>query len=119
MSQEEKAKSDIEISDLCSVPFMALWRVGQIFREGKRKYGAGNWRRGAGDREYQIERANHAIKHLMIYVHRLQYGEHIGVAGEDDLAKTAWFCLTQMELERMESETEKAAESSPDGSTGR
>ena len=100
----EKAKSDIEIFDLTSIPFHALWRVGVIFKEGQRKYGRGNWRNGAGDREYQIERANHALKHLLIYIHNLQYGESVGVSGEDDIAKVAWFCLTQMECERLERE---------------
>lgn len=97
-----KAKSDKEVFDLTSIPFSSLLRVRFVFMEGKRKYGAGNWRAGAGDVEYQIERANHAIKHLLLYVHKLQHHEVLGVLGEDDLAKVAWFCLTQMELERIE-----------------
>jgi len=85
-----------------------MWRLGRIFEEGRRKYGHGNWRKGAGDRGYQIERANHALKHMAIYVHSLMYpGESLGIVGEDDLAKVMWFCATQMELERIEALEEK------------
>lgn len=98
----DKAKTELEAFDLTSIPLASLQRIGRIFQQGREKYGAGNWRNGAGDRAYQLERANHALKHLMVYVHRLQYDEYIGDEGDDDIAKAAWFCVTQMELERLE-----------------
>lgn len=124
-AQPTQVKSDVEDFDLTQIPFEAERRLGCIFREGEKKYGKGNWRIGKGNLDYQLERANHTLKHLKIYIHWLEFGEYLGTrkpcpcastavdAGscncqgtlriaEDDLAKVAWFCMTQMELERME-----------------
>jgi hypothetical protein len=95
------AATDKEPFSLTQIPCSALLRLGAVFREGEPKYGRGNWRRGVHDKDYQIERANHALKHLLWYVHALETGERLGEA-EDHLAKVAWFCVTQMELERLE-----------------
>jgi len=76
-----------------------LIRVGRVFKEGEKKYGKDNWLKGVKDVEYQIERCNHAIKHLYEYVKMLRYGDR---SKEDDLAKVMWFCCTQIELERLE-----------------
>jgi hypothetical protein len=46
------------------------------------------------------------MKHLAIYIHLLQFGEDLGVPGEDNLAKVAWAMVTQMELERVEDNEE-------------
>lgn len=98
------AKTDREPFDLVQIPLEAERRLGAIFKEGEQKYGRGNWRSGVGDKGYQLERANHAIKHLKIYLHWLEFGEYLGDPGEEgmDLAKVMWFCSTQMELERLE-----------------
>lgn len=117
-------KTDKEEYCLTEIPLSALIRLGKIFKEGHGKYGKHNWRNGVDNKEYQIERCNHAIKHLLIYAHELETGEYIGklkgqesINGqtneeatlfigkirEDDLAKVMWFCVTQMELERLES----------------
>jgi len=96
------AKTDLETFDLVQIPYEAERRLGLVFQEGVEKYGRGNWRSGVRDRAYQLERANHALKHLKIYLHYLEFGEDLGVPGEDNLAKVAWFCATQMEIERME-----------------
>ncbi len=101
-----RAKSDREVFDLTQIPFEAEKRVGVIFREGEIKYDRNNWRNGLNDISYQLERANHALKHLKIYVHWLEHGEYLGEfkdgKPEDDLAKVLWFCATQMEIERLE-----------------
>ena len=96
------AKTDKETFDLTQIPFDFERRLGMIFREGELKYGRENWRKGIADKTFQLERANHALKHLKIYIHRLEFGEYLGERGEDDLAKVAWFCATQAELERLE-----------------
>lgn len=101
MPDPDTAHTDLEAFSLTQIPCHALQRLGAVFREGAGKYGRGNWRRGVGDTAYQLERANHALKHLLWYVHWLETGEHLG-DGEDELAKVAWFCATQMELERLE-----------------
>ena len=98
----ESAKTDTEPFDLTQISYESLRRLAVIFKEGASKYGRNNWRCGVGDKAYQLERANHAIKHLLLYVHCLQFGEKLGVEGEDDLAKVMWFCSTQAELERLE-----------------
>lgn len=95
-------KTDVEPFDLTQIPFEAERRLGIIFREGELKYGKDNWRNGVNNKAYQLERANHALKHLKLYLHQLQFGEHLGEACEDDLAKVMWFCATQAEIERLE-----------------
>jgi hypothetical protein len=103
MSEEVvQVKTDVEPFDLTQIPFEFEWRLGMVFREGEAKYGRDNWRKGVGNKTYQLERANHALKHLKIYIHWLQFGEHLGEPGEDDLAKVGWFCATQAEIERLE-----------------
>lgn len=103
----ETVRTDKEPYDLTQMPFEAEKRIGAIFIEGESKYGRDNWKKGTGNKQYQIERANHALKHLKIYIHQLTTGEEIGEfkngEPEDDLAKVAWFCCTQMEIERLES----------------
>lgn len=99
-------KTDVEEFDLTQIPYVALRRMGTIFREGEGKYGRNNWRNGVDNTQYQLERLNHAMKHLAIYIHLLQFGEDLGVPGEDNLAKVAWAMVTQMELERVEDNEE-------------
>lgn len=101
----EEVKTEREDYDLTQIPFSALQRLGKVFVEGASKYGEGNWRNGVAQSEFQIERANHALKHLLIHIHKLRYGESIGEEGEDDLAKVMWYCVTQAELERLEKES--------------
>lgn len=93
---------DMEDFDLTQIPFDAERRLGRVFKEGERKYDRDNWRKGADDTQYQLERANHALKHFKIYLHWLQFHEDVGEENEDHLAKVMWFCATQMELERLE-----------------
>ena len=112
------AKTTNEDFSLTEIPYPSLVRVGKVFIEG-RKYGKFNWREAIKTKEhklFQIERCNHAIKHLLIYAQYLETGEYLGqnvaepygleVTAEDDLAKVAWFCLVQMEIERLEAQKE-------------
>lgn len=99
---KQQAKRDRETFDLAQIPYEAERRLGLVFNEGVHKYGRGNWCNGVHDKDYQLESANHALKHLKIYVHQLEFGEDLGEPGEDNLAKVAWFCATQMEIERLE-----------------
>jgi len=102
-------KTDIENFDLTQIPLEAEKRIGKIFREGEVKYDRNNWRKGINNKEYQLERANHALKHLKIYIHQLEFDEYIGEikdgVPEDDLAKVGWFVATACELERLEAVT--------------
>lgn len=78
------------------MPYELIRRVGLIFKEGEAKYARDNWKQGASDKKYQEDRLEHAIRHLMLWAN--------GDRKEDHLAKVAWFCGTQMELERIENE---------------
>jgi hypothetical protein len=92
---EKKAESDKVGTGLTMIPFYSILRIGAIFIEGLR-YGRDNWKKGVNDKEYQEERLEHAILHL------IKWKE--GDRTEDHLAKVAWFCVTQLELERLESD---------------
>lgn len=99
----EKAQTSILPYDLAQIPRAFLLRLGRVFREGEISYGPGNWQRGMGDKAYQLERANHALAHLLAYIECLSTRDYAWQA-EDNLAKVAWFCATQIELERLESQ---------------
>jgi hypothetical protein len=88
-----KAKSDKVNTGLSLIPFHSLFALGKIFVEGLR-YGKDNWKKGVGDKEYQEERLEHALTHLALWKE--------GDRSEAHLAKVAWFCFTQLELERLE-----------------
>jgi len=88
-----KAKSDKVNTGLSLIPFHSLFALGKIFVEGLR-YGKDNWKKGVGDKEYQEERLEHALTHLALWKE--------GDRSEAHLAKVAWFCFTQLELERIE-----------------
>ena len=139
-TKSSQAKTNVEEFDLTQIPYSSLIRLGKVFQEGDTKYSnrvysddkskviLGNWYKGIGNKEYQLERANHALKHLLIYIHELETGEYVGklstkvetknishttsdtgecieevLEKEDDLAKVMWFCATQIELERLQS----------------
>lgn len=90
---KENAKTDVLNLGLTMIPFHSLYRIGKIFIEGLR-YGKDNWKNGVNNSNYQEERLEHAMNHLFLWKE--------GDRTEDHLAKVAWFCLTQMDLERME-----------------
>lgn len=89
-----KAATDKVGTGLTLIPLYSLLEVGKIFVEGLR-YGRDNWKKGVGDKEYQEERLEHALLHLIKYKEDDRSESH--------LAKVAWFCFTQLELERIES----------------
>lgn len=84
-----------KVLPFADIPFSAIEALASIFGEGRAKYGKGNWRKGAGNKEYQEERLHHAMRHLGLWAS--------GDRSENHLAKVMWFCVTQIELERVES----------------
>ena len=96
----QPALSGKEIPGIDMIPVYSLYRIGEIFDEGIASgYPKENWKKGVGDKAYQIARAKHAAKHLWKWLN--------GDRAEAHLAKVAWFCVTQLELERLEREKEK------------
>ena len=94
-----KAASDKVGTGLVLIPLYSLLNLGKIFIEGLR-YGRDNWKKGVNDKEYQEERLEHAILHL------IKYKE--GDRSEEHLAKVSWFCFTQLDLERLENEASRS-----------
>lgn len=103
----QKAKTDKVGTGLTMVPMYSVMEIGKIFVEGLR-YGKDNWKNGVNDPDYQEERLEHAILHLMKWKE--------GDRSESHLAKVAWFCVTQLELERLEN-LEKQSISTSDNQT--
>ena len=99
-----KAGTDKLGLGLVLVPLHSIFRIGKIFIEGLR-YGRDNWKKGVNDKEFQEERLEHALRHLFLWKE--------GDRQEDHLAKVAWFCVTQMDLERMEQTQPTIAEVQP------
>ena len=95
------ARTDVLGSGKRYIPLSALEALGEVFLEGIPKYGENNWKGGAGDKRYQLERWEHADTHLRKWLE--------GDRTENHLAKVMWFCATQIELERMEREKEEMA----------
>lgn len=91
---KELAKTEVLKSRLIDIPFISLWEIGAIFEQGANRYGIGNWKKGVNDKLYQNERANHALRHLLLWVN--------GDRSEKHLAKVAWFCVTQIWIEDQE-----------------
>ena len=89
----EKAKTDKVGTGLTMIPMYSVLEIGKMFVEGLR-YGKDNWKKGVNDPEFQEERLEHAILHL------IKWKE--GDRSEAHLAKVAWFCVVQLELERLE-----------------
>lgn len=89
----EKAKTDKVSTGMALIPWHSILAIGKIFVEGLR-YGKDNWKKGVGDKEYQEERLEHALTHFALWKE--------GDRSEAHLAKVAWFCVTQLELERLE-----------------
>lgn len=99
------AHTEREPFDLTQIPVNSLLRLAEVFSEGEQRYGRDNWRQAVGNKAFQLERANHAIKHLLLCVHWLQRGEYLGKdTPERDLAKVMWYCATQLEHLRLENQ---------------
>ena len=58
-----KAKTSKVAGGKRYIPLSALEAVGKIFLEGVPKYGEHNWKNGAGDKPYQMERWNKGSGH--------------------------------------------------------
>jgi len=99
---EGAARSEILHTGLSQIPLSALRKIGSIFVEGQLKYGRDNWKKGAFNKPYQQERAEHALVHFLEYLHQ---ESNDGSTPIQQLAKVAWFCVTQIDtLERESTE---------------
>lgn len=79
---------------LSQIPYVALRRIGAIFKEGELKHGRDNWKNGASDPEFREERWNHMIRHAYLWIE--------GDRSADHLAKIGWAAVALMWLEEIE-----------------
>jgi len=95
------ARSELSGLGYTLIPVESLRAIGKIYQEGQVKYksGAANARNTIpvlGNHSWQIERAEHAMDHLLKFFS--------GDESEDHLAKVAWFCTIMREIVRLEKE---------------
>ena len=93
-----KAKTEKIGTGVSQIPTVAIRKIGSIFVEGERKYGRDNWKSGTGDKDYQLERLEHALEHFLNAKDMLS-GDTDDVSREQiaiQLAKVAWFCVTEI-----------------------
>lgn len=105
MSNE--AATEFETFDLTLLPVRPLIEVSKAFKEGVDKYGRHNYINAAGDKVWQLERLNHAMKHLMWAVHNFDRSDDEIGEGEDDFAKAVCNILMVMETREIELFTNK------------
>ena len=93
-----KAKTEILGTGVSQIPTVAIRKIGSIFIEGQKKYGRDNWKLGTGDKDYQLERLEHALEHFL-NAKDLLTGDTEMTSREEvaiQLAKVAWFCVTEI-----------------------
>ena len=88
------ARSELLDTGLTQIPHSAKKEIGKIFSEGALKYGRDNWKKGVYDKPYQRSRAEHAYNHFSEY---LDNSSSDGSSPVQQLAKVAWFCVTQID----------------------
>lgn len=71
-------------------------RVARRLEVGASKYGRFNYRKGLQDKEFIMDRLNHAFKHLKIAMDAIEQGE---IVEDDDLAGVAVNVMFAMEYE--------------------
>lgn len=80
------------------VPPVLVEAVAKRFEAGAAKYGENKWRLGLGDRDFLRDRANHAMAHLLNYIHGLDNGEDTSA---DNLGAVGWAVAVLLEAERV------------------
>lgn len=108
-------KSESVGTGLNQIPINALRAIGAIFKEGEFKYGKNNWKGGVHNRPYQEDRYEHALNHLFEFKEQFDEADFAGSAEliqlqrqmQQNLAKVAWFCVTQLHLLMLEHNIER------------
>lgn len=65
------------------LPFVFLRRIAKRFDLGKEKHGKFNYRKGLEDKEFVLDRLNHAFQHLKFAIDAIENSE---ATKDDDLA---------------------------------
>lgn len=78
------------------IPPFALKRIAERFSLGAAKYGDNNWMKGVNDREFILDRLNHAVEHLYNVINGIH---HPVDSNDDDLAAVILNCIFAMAYE--------------------
>lgn len=78
------------------IPAYALERIARRFELGASKYGEDNWKIGAHDKPFILDRINHAIEHLL-YLTKLVKSDTKGRTLDDDAAAVVLNAIFVME----------------------
>ena len=81
------------------IPDYALRRIAGRFRLGAEKYGVDNWKLGARDPEFILDRINHGIEHLYQLAREVQSGKP-SPSTDDDAAAVVLNAIFVMEYQR-------------------
>lgn len=57
------------------VPLSLLVRTARRFELGAKKYSPNNWKKGLKDKEFILDRLNHALEHLILSMIAIENGE--------------------------------------------
>lgn len=98
MSSGQKPRYDL-------IPLWALKRIAARFQLGARKYGVDNWQKGLQDRDFILDRINHAIEHLYILRDHVQGGA-IASPSDDDAAAVVLNAIFVMGWQQRNTTTE-------------
>lgn len=77
-------------------------RLAARYELGLKKYSEDNWRTGLSEREYVLDRANHALKHLHLAVEAIRTGKRLDE--DDDLAAAMWGVVFLMAAQEVRQE---------------
>jgi hypothetical protein len=81
------------------IPAYALARIANRFKLGADKYGVDNWKKGATDRDFILDRINHAFEHLINLKEQVAAGdgETVETFDDDDAAAVILNAIFVME----------------------
>jgi len=80
------------------IPLSFLVRTARRFELGAKKHGKFNYIKGLKDKDFILDRCNHALEHLKLAMTQIEHGE---VNSDDDLGAVAWNVAIIMEYQRI------------------
>lgn len=108
------ASSSGKLPPYHTVPAYFFDRVANVRGFGDKKYGVDNWKKGAQDREFILDRISHGIQHFMKLAEKVKEGR-VGptdtIPGQDDAAACAVNALFVMEWQRQQQKKMEALSS--------
>lgn len=98
------AKSSETLPNYNQIPLSFLTRVAQRFSLGASKYGKFNYRKGLNDKDFILDRLNHAFLHLKLAIDAIEHDES---TADDNLSAVGVNIAMAMEYELQNGLVEK------------